>query len=184
MKFLLCQISLSAFLFAQSPHEARMKAMCDHILREYTYFTDEPTQAYLQSIVNRIGQATIRVVDESDSWADFTPCRTVLITTGFLQKAASERELVETIAHMIAHTNQPPMISPTSGIPLFFRPHHPRSISPERLAIPKYQQLEADADRRAAELLATFTPDTDSTGLKAFQQNHPLPVKKKPTLYR
>ncbi|MCC7187028.1 MAG: hypothetical protein IT185_12340 [Acidobacteria bacterium] len=183
MKFLVCQISLTALLFAQRPHEAKMKAICDHIEREYTYLTDQPTEAYLQSLVNRIGQATIRIVDESESWADFTPCRTVLVTKGFLQKAASEGELAETIAHMIAHSDQPPTISPSSGIPLIHRPHHPRSISPGRF-IPQYQQLEADANRRATELLASFTADPDSSGLKAFQQNHPPPVQKKPTLYR
>jgi len=158
--------------------------MCDHIEREYTYLTDEPTQAYLQSIVNRIGQATIRIVDDSEPWADSTPCRTVLVTKGFLQKSASERELAETIAHMIAHSDQPPTISPSSGIPLYYRLHHPRSIPLGKFSPLPLQQLEADADRRAAELLASFTADPDSTGLKAFQQSHPLPVRKKPTLYR
>lgn len=183
MKYLLCQISLTALLFSQSPTEARTKALCDHILREYTYFTDEPTEAYLQSLFSRIGQATIRIVDESEPWADSTPCRTILVTKGYLQKATSERELAETIAHMIAHSDQPPFLSPTSGIPLFFRPHYPRSITPGKF-VPRYEQLEADANRRAAELLASFSPDPESTGLKAFQQNHPLPVREKPTLYR
>ena len=179
MKYLLCQIGLTALLFAQSPHEAKMKAMCDHMEREYTYLTDEPTQAYLQSLVNRVGQATIRIVDESESWADFTPCRTVLVTKGFLQKAASERELAETIAHMIAHIDK----QPTTRQGWVIRLHQRHAVHPQMLT-PTIQQLEADANRRAAELLASFTPDPDSNGLKAFQQNHPLPVRKKPTLYR
>ena len=81
MKYLLCQISLTALLFAQSPHEAKLKALCDHILSEYTYLSDEATQAYLQSILNRMGQGAIRIVDESEPWADFIPCRTCLLYT-------------------------------------------------------------------------------------------------------
>ncbi len=182
MKYLLCQISLTALLFAQSPHEAKLKALCDHILSEYTYLSDEATQAYLQSILNRMGQGAIRIVDESEPWADFIPCRTVLVTKGFLQKAAAEREIAGTIAHMIAHSEQQPIIG-RGAIPLFYRPHTPRSVSPGKF-IPQFQQLEADAERRATELLASFTADPESTSLKAFQQNYPLPVKKKPTLYR
>ncbi len=179
MKFLLCQISLTALLFAQSPHEAKTKALCDAMQREYTYLADEPAETYLQSIVSRMGQATIRIVDEQEPWADYTPCRQVLITKGFLHKAASERELAETIAHMLAHSDQ--QLLARQG--WFIRLHHPRALNPKTLT-GRTQLLEAEANQRAAELLATFTPDPNSTGLKAFQQNDPLPVRKKPTLYR
>jgi hypothetical protein len=183
MKFLLCQISLTALLFAQAPHEAKTKALCEAMQRGYTYLADKPAESYLQSIVSRMGQATIRIVDEQEPWADYTPCRTILLTKGFLQKAASERELAETIAHMIAHADQPPWTSPSRGIPLFYRHHYPKYIHPDTL-IPQYHLRESDANQRAAELLATFTPDPESNGLKAFQQSHPLPVRKPPTLYR
>ncbi|MFN7933658.1 MAG: hypothetical protein U0R19_10040 [Bryobacteraceae bacterium] len=183
MKYLLCQIGLTALLFAQSPWtEAKQKALCDAMQKGHTYLQDEAAESYLQSLVNRMENVTIRIVDETEPWADYRPCRVVLVTKGFLQNAASERALAETIAHMAAHSVQAQIV--TGGqIPIYFHSHHPRALVPGAVQA-QVQEREEEAERRSTEMLAAFAADPDSRQLKAFQQRYPLPVRKKPTLYR
>lgn len=184
MKLLLCQISLTALLFAQSPWtEAKQKALCDAMQKGYTYLQDEAAESYLQSLGNRMENVTIRIVDEVEPWADYRPCRVVLVTKGFLQHAASEGELAETIAHMAAHSVQSPMAVQGARIPIYFASHHPRALAPKALEA-RMQEVEEEAERRTTEMLAGFAADPDSRELKAFQQRYPLRVRKKPTLYR
>lgn len=181
MKYLLCQISLTALLFAQTPMtEAKQKALCDAFLKEFTYLQDDAALNYLQSLVSRMDSAEIRIVEETEAWADYRPCGVVLITKGFLQKAASEREVVESIAHMVAHSRQQPL---TVNGWIVFNSHHPRALVPKALE-PRAQELEAEVTRRATEIMSTFPFDPESRELMAFQQRYPLPVRKKPTLYR
>jgi len=184
MKYLLCQISLTALLFAQSPlTEAKQKALCDAMQKGYVYLQDEAAERYLQSLVNRMETVSIRIVDEIEPWADYRPCGVVLVTKGLLQNAASERELAETIAHMAVHSVQPPIVMQGAQIPIYFASHHPRALVPRALQ-DRVQQREDEALRITAEAMAAFSADPESRELKAFQQRYPLPVRKKPTLYR
>ena len=179
MKYLLCQISLTALLFAQSGMtEAKQKALCDAFLKEFTYTQDEAALHYLQSLDSRMDSVTIRIVEETEAWADYRPRGAVLITKGLLQKSSSEREVVESIAHMVAHSHQQPLTA--NGWIIF---HHHQSLVPKALEA-RAQELEADAARRTTEILSGFQVDPNSTALKAFQQRHPAPARKKPTLYR
>lgn len=183
MKYLLCQISLTALLFAQSGMtEAMQKSLCDSMLKQHTYLEDEAAQSFLRSLANRMEKVDARIVDETESWADYQPCGVVLVTKGFLQQAASEHDLARTIAHMAFHSQQP-MIATLGTFPVAFHSHHPRALTPKALEA-RVQEAEAIAERRTQEIMATFTADPDSRQLKAFQQRYPLPVRKKPTLYR
>ncbi|MBL8174421.1 MAG: hypothetical protein JNK48_07120, partial [Bryobacterales bacterium] len=104
MKYLLCQISFSALVLAQPTMEqARRLALCEAMEREYTYLADEAARDYVQQVAGRMGAARVRIVDEAAAWVDVLPCGLILVTKGFLQRAASEREVAERIAHMMGH---------------------------------------------------------------------------------
>lgn len=157
-----------------------MKALCDASSKEYNYIRDESAETYLQALVSRLGSATVRIVDDAEPWADSGLCRVILISKGLLQTVATEGELVQTIAHMYAHTEQPPMGARNWVIRYS---HRNQTLYPQSLE-QQFAQREADAWRRATALLATFPTDPNNEALKAIQARFPLPAKKKPTLLR
>ena len=181
MKLLLCQISLTAMLYSQVPLEqAKQQALCEALQKHHTYIEDSTVVNYVEGLASHFGEAKVRIVDDFEPWAESLPCRVVLLSRAFLQKAASEQDLAQTIAHMMAHLDQPAFLE-GPRIPMWIPAHHPRALVPMGLKS-KVAERETEADRRAAEWMATFTADPESAGLREFQARYK--PKKKPTLLR
>jgi predicted Zn-dependent protease len=156
--------------------------------REYKAVGDREVVDYVNGIAKRLtsAPAEVRVLDTAESRAGAFPRSYVYVSTGLIERAATEAELAAVIAHDLAHAAAPEALRTTGrvngvGNPLIVDVQFPFGLcarfQPERTLAPiglkpLIEESEKGADQRARDSLAKagYDPSLVATAFASLRR--------------